>query len=76
LPAKQHDALCELNVIEQVRHVAQTTAVQGAWERGQSLTVHGWVYGIDDGFLRDLKTNVDEAAVLDDVLNSALAALR
>ncbi len=76
LPAKQHDALCELNVIEQVRHVAQTTVVQAAWERGQSLTVHGWVYGIDDGFLRDLNACVDGAEQLDSVLSSAVTALR
>ena len=46
--------LCELNVIEQVLNVSRTTIVQGAWERGQELTVHGWIYGIGDGLLRDL----------------------
>jgi len=46
--------LCELNVIEQVANVCQTTVVQDAWERGQELTVHGWVYGIADGLVRDL----------------------
>ena len=48
------DRLCELNVIEQVVNVCQTTIVQDAWERGQDLTVHGVVYGLEDGFLRDL----------------------
>ncbi len=48
------DALCELNVIEQVMNVAHTTVVQDAWSRGQSLTLHGWVYGLKDGLLQDL----------------------
>ena len=46
--------LCELNVIEQVAHVRETTIVQDAWERGDELTVHGVVYGLEDGLLRDL----------------------
>ena len=46
--------LCELNVTEQVKHVAQTTIVQNAWERGQKLTLHGWVYDLEDGIIRDL----------------------
>ena len=46
--------LCELNVVEQVANVCRTTVVQAAWERGQELSVHGWVYGLDDGLLRDL----------------------
>jgi carbonic anhydrase len=48
------DALCELNVIEQVMNVAHTTVVQDAWARGQALTLHGWVYGLSDGLLQDL----------------------
>jgi carbonic anhydrase len=48
------DALCELNVIEQVMNVAHTTVVQDAWARGQALTLHGWVYGLNDGLLQDL----------------------
>ena len=48
------ERLCELNVIEQVRNVCQTTIVQDAWMRGQSLTVHGVIYGIGDGLLQDL----------------------
>ena len=50
--------LCELNVIEQVVNVCQTTVVQEAWERGQGLTVHGWVYALDDGLVRDLRISV------------------
>jgi carbonic anhydrase len=48
------DRLCELNVAAQVSNVARTTVVQEAWERGQELSVHGWVYGLRDGLLRDL----------------------
>jgi len=46
--------LCELNVVEQVVNAAQTTVVRDAWARGQSVSVHGWVYGLEDGMLRDL----------------------
>jgi carbonic anhydrase len=52
------DRLCELNVIEQVVNVCQTTIVLDAWERRQELSVHGWIYGIRDGLLRDLNTTV------------------
>jgi carbonic anhydrase len=48
------DRLCELNVIEQARHVCETTIVQDAWARGQELSVHGWVYGLSDGRIHDL----------------------
>ncbi len=59
------DRLCELNVIEQVLNVCQTTVVQDAWLRGQQLAVHGWIYGLRDGKLNDLKmciTQADELA--------------
>ena len=49
--------LCELNVIEQAANVCTTTIVQDAWARGQELTVHGWIYGLRDGLLRDLQTS-------------------
>jgi carbonic anhydrase len=49
--------LCELNVIEQVSNVCKTTVVRDAWERGQQLTVHGWIYGMKDGLVRDLHTS-------------------
>jgi carbonic anhydrase len=52
--AQRHNRLCELNVIEQVVNVSQTTVVQDAWARGHAVTVHGWVYDIRDGLLRDL----------------------
>jgi carbonic anhydrase len=48
------DRLCELNVVEQVRHVCDTTIVQDAWRRGQPLAVHGWIYDVGDGLLRDM----------------------
>jgi carbonic anhydrase len=48
------DRMCELNVATQVDHVCQTTVVRDAWRRGQDLAVHGWIYSIDDGLIRDL----------------------
>jgi len=51
---KRSERLVELNVVEQVSNVCATTIVQDAWERGQDLTVHGWVYGINDGKLQDM----------------------
>jgi carbonic anhydrase len=62
--AKRLDRLCELNVIEQVLNVGRTTIVQGAWQRGQELVVHGWIYGLEDGLLRDLGISIDNAAGL------------
>ena len=53
------DRLCELNVVEQVLNVASTTIVQTAWQRGQELVVHGWIYGLEDGLLRDLGVSID-----------------
>jgi carbonic anhydrase len=56
LPTEQdrHNRLCELNVMEQVVNVGNTTIVRDAWARGQALAVHGWVYDVSDGLLRDL----------------------
>jgi carbonic anhydrase len=53
--ADRVDRLCELNVIEQAANVCRTSIVEDAWSRGQALTVHGWIYGIQDGLLRNLK---------------------
>lgn len=66
------DRLCELNVIEQVVNVSRTTIVQGAWQRDQELVVHGWIYGLNDGLLRDLGISVDSAAGLNAAYQSAL----
>jgi len=63
--ASRSDRLCELNVVEQAANVCQTTIVQDAWERGQQLAVHAWVYGLRDGLVRDLDftaTTPDEAS--------------
>jgi carbonic anhydrase len=69
------DRLCELNVIEQVANVGQTTVVRDAWSRGQPLSVHGWVYGLSDGLVRDLRTTVASAAESSSKYETALAAL-
>ena len=58
------DRLCELNVIEQTINAAQTTVVQAAWERGQPLSLHGWVYGLKDGLVRQLGISISSAAEL------------
>src|SRR3954462_1397551 len=55
------DRLCELNVIEQVSNVSRTTIAQDAWARGQELSVHGWIYGLQGGLLRDLEVTVSGA---------------
>lgn len=64
--------LCELNVIEQVVNVSRTTIVQNAWKRNQELVVHGWIYGLQDGLLRDLGISIDNAAGLNAAYQSAL----
>lgn len=56
--------LCELNVIEQVANVTSTTIVQEAWERGQNVSVHGWIYGIDNGLLTDLDVTIDRETAM------------
>jgi len=72
---QQHDTLCELNVIEQVLNVGQTTVVRDAWERGQQLSIHGWIYRIDDGLLRDLKMSASAVDELDRAYRDAIAAV-
>ncbi len=69
------DRLCELNVIEQVRHVCETTVVQDAWARGQPLMVYGWIYALQDGLLRDLDVTIADLAELDRQRQAALARL-
>ena len=73
--AHRIDRLCELNVIEQVANVCLTTIVRDAWDRGQELAVHGWVYGLKDGLIRDLGTTVTKAADAGNAYQVALAAL-
>lgn len=72
-PAR-HNRLCELNVIEQVANVCQTTIVQDAWERNQELTIHGWIYGLKDGLLRDLGMSTSSQEMLTTNLRKTLAA--
>jgi len=57
-PQWRHDALCELNAIEQVINVAQSTVMQDAWARGQKVTLHGWCYGLKDGLITNLQMTV------------------
>jgi carbonic anhydrase len=68
--------LCELNVIEQVANVCHTSIARDAWERGQPLAVHGWVYGIEDGLLKDLEATVTDYGEAAEVYKAALAAMR
>jgi carbonic anhydrase len=68
--------LSELNVIEQVRNVARTTLVGDAWQRGQALALHGWIYDLHDGQLRDLEVTMRGEAPVDGIFAAALAQLR
>jgi carbonic anhydrase len=67
------DRMCELNVIEQASNVCQTTIVQDAWARGQELSVHGWIYRLQDGVIRDLKMTVTSPDELLPVRDAAVA---
>ena len=67
--------LCELNVIEQVQNVCQTSIARDAWERGQELHVHGWIYGIADGLARDLGTTVSDFSAAQPTYQAALTKL-
>ncbi len=69
------DVLCELNVIEQVINVAQTTVLQDAWTRGQRVTLHGWVYGLGDGLLQDLHISLDGREPITRRYQAAIAAV-
>ena len=74
LPERERlNRLCELNVIEQASSLAQTTIVQDAWAAGQKLTIHSWIYGIQDGLLRDLSLSLSGAEDLVRKLPASLA---
>ncbi len=73
---QRHARLCELNVIEQVINVAQTTVVRDAWDRGQALTVHGWVYSLENGLVNDLGIEVTGHMELAERYALALQRLR
>ena len=70
--AEQEDILCEMNVIEQVGNVAMSTVLQDAWARGQAVAVHGWVYGLRDGLLKDLGVTMDRPDTVVSVFGAAL----
>ena len=71
-PALRHNRLCELNVMEQVVNLCQTTIVQDAWERGQQLTIHSWVYGLKDGLLQDLGVTVSASDELTPIMTQSM----
>ncbi|GAB6197488.1 carbonate dehydratase [Lysobacter xanthus] len=71
----RHDRLCELNVLEQAVNVCQTTILLDAWARGQEVTVHGWVYRLEDGLVRDLGLHVDGSTALAEAYPRALTLL-
>jgi carbonic anhydrase len=77
LPEDQRlKALCELNVLEQSLNVCETTVVQDAWARGQTVVVHGWVYGLHDGLLHDLEMTVRNATEVEPAYARALVAVK
>jgi carbonic anhydrase len=71
-PQQQEDILCEMNVIEQVGNVALSTVVQDAWARGQKVAVHGWVYGLKDGLLKNLHVTMDRTDTVVEVFAAAI----
>ena len=73
--AVRHDLLCSLNVIEQVRNVAHTTVLRDAWAKGQQVALHGWVYGLQDGLLLDLRMSVSGVDGIDGCYRDAVAAV-
>ena len=72
----QVDALVELNVLEQARNVCRTTVVTDAWQRGQSVVVHGWVYGLHNGLLEDLRITATAATEVGPAYDTALALVK
>jgi carbonic anhydrase len=70
--AEQEDALCEMNVIEQVGNVALTNVIQDAWARGQKVAVHGWCYGLKDGLAKDLGVSMSHPGEVMSVFRSAI----
>jgi carbonic anhydrase len=70
------NALCELNVIEQVVNVAQSTVLQDAWSAGQEVTLHGWVYGVHDGLVQDLHMTVARTDNLEHLYSEAISGVR
>ncbi len=75
-PEQQEDILCEMNVIEQVGNVALSTVIQDAWARGQPVAVHGWVYGLRDGLLKDLQVTMDRTETVVETFSAAIKRYR
>ena len=71
----REDRLCELNVVEQVVHVARTTIVQDAWRNGQQLSLHGWIYNLHDGLVTDLGMEAENPATLENCYAETIARL-
>ena len=74
-PQWRHDVLCELNAIEQVVNVAQSTVMLDAWGRGQKVTLHGWCYGLKDGLINNLNMSVDSTEGLESLYKAAIAGV-
>ena len=74
--AQKPDALVELNVIEQVKHLCESTIIEDAWERGQNLTVHGWVYSLKDGLVRNLQISISSRTDMDQIYTNSVSALK
>lgn len=68
----KHDRMCELNVIEQVSNVANSTIIQDAWRRGQDVAIHGWIYGINNGLLTDMDVTINREMALTAAKNANL----
>ena len=73
--SERHDALCELNAIEQAENVCLTTVISDAWARGQQLAIHGWVYSLADGRVRELGMDVDSPESLEATYAWAIAGV-
>jgi carbonic anhydrase len=73
--AQSADRLCELNVLEQASNVCRTTIVQDAWRRGQPLAIHGWIYRLRNGLIRDLGLAVSREGTLEREYEQSLKAL-
>ena len=74
-PEWRHDVLCELNAIEQVVNIAQTTVMLDAWGRGQKVNLHGWCYGLKDGLINNLHMSVDSTEGLESLYKAAIAGV-
>lgn len=73
---KRVDALCELNVIEQVNNVAQTSVLNDAWERGADVHLHGLIYRLNDGILHDLQVNINNKTAVDETIELAINKIK